>query len=525
MMMIKNLIFYSVHTDEFFYFILFFRSSLNSNHPLAALLFSLSDMEQKSPRARRSKSNLERLTGGENPPIERSGSSSPRKCIEEQKKRTITLRSVDYRTKVYTIVVVGDARIGKTTMLRSFFECSGGPFKEDTKSTKAPEYKNRMVRIPMGRAPRAVTDTGEPISPPLMFTTLTAWDTAGQERYQANMQFYYRRANAAVICIDSKDPITLQHAREQWIPRVKAERSDCFFVVALTMWDQFDVVEEYELAVQRLSERYPKSKHHSSAPTTELKRITIDEVFRELSPVIGDLSRDDIFEVSGRYGYNVNSLFLCAVQKFVRTIDAKELKQPDFKQFAIQYIGDYIREQKFERWEDFSIASLAREKMTSEGRPVPAALRTSQIFENSPSPSPTSSSPILVRKGSARRLSLRRSLSGPLAASLAAAIDSADNSAPNSAPVTPRSSNSSSPSVQSASTPPPPPQTATSLSSTSISSSSPPVPKKTDPLMVPVEMDVRNTDGSLPNEPRSGVELKDSSNRGIKPKSSPGCAC
>jgi small GTP-binding protein len=441
-------------------------------------------------------------------------------AAEQQKKRTITVRNgVDYRTKVLNIVLIGDARIGKTTMTRSFFEVAGGPFKEDTKSTVCPDHRNRIIRVPMAEqeSKQLFMSKSEktPPPPPTMFTPTYVWDTAGQEQFQDNMEFFYRRADVVIVCVDSKDQSTLDHAVDKWIPRVKTQRPECSIVIAITMWDQFSVPEEYEKSAKKFA-----TKH---GPNTEMKKLTIQDVFQRVSAIVRELEIEDVFEVSGRYGYNVNSVFLRAVQLFIAAIDENEMKNKEYKQFAIRYVDQNVKQQKSASWDDFFTISQSLEKMTMQGDLLPPKSRSPSIFEQSPSPSPNSS-PATSRRSSMSRLAIRRNSTdaNTLAAAAAAAAEAAAYSS------------SSSPSSSAP---------ASSSSSPSLTSPLPVIPELTqenfrprvDPLLVPTILNLQNDDGTPLHPVKSnagGVDLTGAAaspvfpdaKKGIHAKTT-GCSC
>jgi small GTP-binding protein len=451
----------------------------------------------------------------------RTAAGAAAAAAEQQKKRTITVRNgVDYRTKVLNIVLIGDARIGKTTMTRSFFEVAGGPFKDDTKSTMCPDHRNRVIRVPMAEQESkqlfmSKSETTAPL-PPTMFTPTYVWDTAGQEQYQDNMEFFYRRADVVIVCIDSKDQSTLDHAVEKWIPRVKAQRAECSIVIAITMWDQFSVPEEYEKSAKKFA-----TKH---GPNTEMKKLTIQDVFQRVSTIVRELEIEDVFEVSGRYGYNVNSVFLRAVQLFIAAIDDNELKNKEYKQFAIRYVDQNVKQQKFASWDDFFTINQSLDKMTTQGELLPKS-RSPSIFENSPSPSPNSS-PATSRRSSISRLAIRRNSAdaNTVAAAAAAAAEAAAFSSSSSSPSSSAPASSSSSSCSSTSPLPVTPELAQENAR-----------PRVDPLLVPTILTLQNDDGTPLNPVKSnaGVDLAaaaapslvfSDAKKGIHAKST-GCSC
>ncbi|XP_066247019.1 ras-related protein Rab-33B-like [Euwallacea similis] len=84
--------------------------------------------------------------------------------------------------KVYKVIVVGDANVGKTTVTYRFCE---GKFLEHSEATIGVDFRSRTLEI-----------DGE-------YITLQLWDTAGQERYRMSMvRHYYRNTHAVVLVYD-----------------------------------------------------------------------------------------------------------------------------------------------------------------------------------------------------------------------------------------------------------------------------------------------------------------------------------
>jgi small GTP-binding protein len=79
------------------------------------------------------------------------------------------------------VVLVGDAQVGKTSMLNRL---TSGTFREATAATVGAAFQTHVLTTPRGAV------------------TMQIWDTAGQEKYRALAPMYYRSANVAVLCFD-----------------------------------------------------------------------------------------------------------------------------------------------------------------------------------------------------------------------------------------------------------------------------------------------------------------------------------
>ncbi|RWS18894.1 hypothetical protein B4U80_09748 [Leptotrombidium deliense] len=84
-------------------------------------------------------------------------------------------------TKKFKIVVLGDVSVGKTTLIHRY---KTNYFKEKTRETLGCDCFTETEITEQGTA------------------KLYIWDTAGSEKYQSITDHYYRKADAAIICVD-----------------------------------------------------------------------------------------------------------------------------------------------------------------------------------------------------------------------------------------------------------------------------------------------------------------------------------
>ena len=88
--------------------------------------------------------------------------------------------------KATQLIVLGEARIGKTSMLNRYCK---DEFNEDHLATLGIEFATRKYKL------RA---DGTEVS-------VKVWDTAGQERFRTITQTFYRRADGVMIAFDVTD--------------------------------------------------------------------------------------------------------------------------------------------------------------------------------------------------------------------------------------------------------------------------------------------------------------------------------
>merc|ERR1719353_835424 len=103
----------------------------------------------------------------------------------------------------YKIVILGEGRVGKTSLLRRYVTSN---FDDREVSTQNAAYLEKKVAI-----------RGEQVQ-------LCLWDTAGQERFHALAPIYYRDADGALLVYDITDPSSFERAAK-WVKELRAQGS------------------------------------------------------------------------------------------------------------------------------------------------------------------------------------------------------------------------------------------------------------------------------------------------------------
>ncbi|KAI1231318.1 hypothetical protein IHE44_0008260 [Lamprotornis superbus] len=115
----------------------------------------------------------------------------------------------------FRIIVLGDAAVGKSSLLRCFAEGPGaGPGAAATPGpTVGVEFYSRT--IPM---------------PPSGKAKLQLWDTAGQERFRSITRSFYRSAAGVLLMFDLTNRASFEHIPE-WYREAAGERPPAFVLV------------------------------------------------------------------------------------------------------------------------------------------------------------------------------------------------------------------------------------------------------------------------------------------------------
>ena len=93
------------------------------------------------------------------------------------------------------IIIIGDAGVGKTSLLHRFIF---NKFQKDPKQTISVEYSSKLMKIQDKNL------------------RLQLWDTAGQERFKSVTKNYYKNAIGMIIVYDITNFESFQHC-ENWI--------------------------------------------------------------------------------------------------------------------------------------------------------------------------------------------------------------------------------------------------------------------------------------------------------------------
>lgn len=101
---------------------------------------------------------------------------------------------------IVKIVIVGDAGVGKSTLLLRYTD---NEFSKAHVSTIGVDFKFKNIQL-----------DGEKVR-------LQIWDTAGQERFLATTKAYFRGAMGIMMIYDVTDSISFENMRDKWMKHVE----------------------------------------------------------------------------------------------------------------------------------------------------------------------------------------------------------------------------------------------------------------------------------------------------------------
>jgi small GTP-binding protein len=92
-------------------------------------------------------------------------------------------------TKVFKVILVGDASVGKTSIVNQFAE---GTYEDNCGNTVGVDLKIKTISY-----------KGEQIK-------LQIWDTAGQERYRNLAETYFKGTHGVILVYDLTSPTSFE---------------------------------------------------------------------------------------------------------------------------------------------------------------------------------------------------------------------------------------------------------------------------------------------------------------------------
>ena len=159
---------------------------------------------------------------------------------------------------VLKIVILGEGRVGKTSILSKYFKKK---FNEGEKSTINPAFYEKAVNY-----------NGKTIQ-------FKFWDTAGQEQFNAISALYYQGAVGALLVYDVTIFETFQKV-ENW---VKTLREAVGKISLLVVGNKFDISDKAELDKNSQAVNSYCSKENCSHMYTSAKTgYNVDEAFQSL---------------------------------------------------------------------------------------------------------------------------------------------------------------------------------------------------------------------------------------------------
>ena len=151
----------------------------------------------------------------------------------------------------FKCVVLGDANVGKTTLIQRFIT---NKFVELSAPTQGQDFFSKTVHVKSG-------------SGQINKLRLQIWDTAGGEKFRSLTKMYFKNAKAIILCYDSTDLSSfeaLQYWEEQINQHVSTDSAFEIFIVST----KIDLADKEAVNIKKaykFSQELNAELHQSSA--------------------------------------------------------------------------------------------------------------------------------------------------------------------------------------------------------------------------------------------------------------------
>ena len=131
--------------------------------------------------------------------------------------------------KIYKVVLVGEAGVGKTCIMTRFTK---DKFDDEYITSFTAQFLRKTLEFADGKR-----------------ITFDIWDTAGQEKYRALAKVYYKSANAVILVYDITTPESFKVMKEYWYEQVKEVDTDNFIIAIAA--NKSDLYEERKVLIRK----------------------------------------------------------------------------------------------------------------------------------------------------------------------------------------------------------------------------------------------------------------------------------
>jgi len=168
----------------------------------------------------------------------------------------------------YKIVILGEGRVGKTSLLRQYVR---GTFDDREASTLSASYLEKRVPV-----------RGKQMQ-------LALWDTAGQERFHALAPIYYRDADGALLVYDVTDVESFRRV-SHWVEELQTMGTKCAVAI---VGNKIDLRAQAKVSVAD-AEAYARSISARHSLASAKLGQGVQDVFTRLA--------EDVLDIRGTSG-------------------------------------------------------------------------------------------------------------------------------------------------------------------------------------------------------------------------------
>ncbi len=162
----------------------------------------------------------------------------------------------ELREFVFKIVIIGDAAVGKTSLINQFVENS---FNEDYKPTLGANIVRKDVNLDNTKV------------------RLIMWDLAGQEKYRVVRSMYFQGCEGALLVYDVTRYNTLDNINNKWLRDYKkhVKKKGAFILIG----NKTDLKDQLAVPTERGKELAAKIKASHFIETSAKLGENIEEAF------------------------------------------------------------------------------------------------------------------------------------------------------------------------------------------------------------------------------------------------------
>lgn len=166
----------------------------------------------------------------------------------------------DYSEKKVKIVLLGEARVGKTSIITRLIKDT---FDYNCLSSSGASFSQKLMIF-------------EDLSTKVNFLV---WDTVGQEKYRSISKLFYRDAAIAILVLDLTDGSSFEAIKNYWISEVRSNTGGkCILGLAA---NKSDLIDKAEVTEQEIKD-FAQKENLIFKFTSALNNTGINELFRAL---------------------------------------------------------------------------------------------------------------------------------------------------------------------------------------------------------------------------------------------------
>lgn len=176
---------------------------------------------------------------------------------------------------VLKIVIIGEASVGKTSIINQFIDRS---FQDDMQTTVGGSYSSKMIECNNNKVLK-----------------LDIWDTAGQERYRCVTKMFYKDADVALLIYDITQKTSFEELKNFWVEQVtKFAPGNIMIVIVGNKSDLFENEQVNEEEARKYAKEINACFFLASAKSTS----SVNELFKSIAKKYTGASEARIMEDS-----------------------------------------------------------------------------------------------------------------------------------------------------------------------------------------------------------------------------------